>query len=111
MPGDMRFVGIFTVIYGAMICLGIITAVIGVPLLLAGLKLREAADQLERYASSRDPYALAAAFERQGSYFRTIKIIIIVGLVLTALYLVFIMLFFGAIFGGMMSGFENLPQQ
>lgn len=44
MTGDMRFVGLFTIIGGAFACLGIITAIIGVPVIISGLRLHEAAD-------------------------------------------------------------------
>ncbi|HLA63497.1 MAG TPA: DUF5362 family protein, partial [Rhodothermales bacterium] len=59
MVGDMRFVGIMTVIFGAFSCLGIITAIIGVPVIIMGLRLRESADQFERWARAGDEASLS----------------------------------------------------
>ena len=92
MVGDMRFVGIFTLIYGAFTCLGIITAIIGVPVIIMGLRLREAAEQFERYARAGDAQALSAALERQAKYFRIQKIFLLISLAFMALY--FIVIFF-----------------
>jgi hypothetical protein len=92
MVGDMRFVGIFTLIYGAFTCLGIITAIIGVPVIIMGLRLREAAEQFERYARAGDTQALSAALERQAKYFRIQKIFLLISLAFMALY--FIVIFF-----------------
>lgn len=94
---DMRFVGIFTIIGGAIACLGIITAVIGVPLIISGLRLREAADSFTAYLASGDLTALQQGLERQGRYFFIQKVYIIVGLALFGLYLIFFAVFFGTI--------------
>ncbi|MEK7729816.1 MAG: DUF5362 domain-containing protein [candidate division KSB1 bacterium] len=101
--GDMRFVGIFTIIGGALACLGIITAIIGVPVIISGLRLREAADSFSNYVASGDFASLQQALERQGRYFFIQKIFIIIGLVFTGLYLIFFIAFFGTI----MSSFGN----
>lgn len=93
--GDMRFVGIFQIIYGAITCLGIITAVIGVPLIIGGVRLREAADSMTGYLQSGDFNVLQGALERQERYFFIQKIFIIITLVLAALYIVFVVAFFG----------------
>ena len=56
MTSDMRFVGLFTIIYGAINCLSIIGAVIGVTMIFIGIRMREAADQkiLQRTAGIRN---------------------------------------------------------
>jgi hypothetical protein len=105
MVGDMRFVGIFTLIYGAFTCLGIITAVIGVPVIIMGLRLREAAEQFERYARSGDGNALASALERQASYFRIQKIFLLIALAFMVLY--FLVIFFVIGTAGL-SGLSNM---
>lgn len=102
--GDMRFVGIFTIIGGAFACLGIITAIIGVPVIISGLRLREAADSFSNYAAAGDFAALQQGLECQGRYFFIQKVLIIIGLVFTALYLIFFIAFFGTI----MNNFGNL---
>ena len=40
MTSDMRFVGLFTIIYGVLTCLTIIGALIGVPTIIIGLRIR-----------------------------------------------------------------------
>ena len=41
MTNDMRFVGMFAIIYGALTCLSIIGALIGVPIIFVGLRMRK----------------------------------------------------------------------
>jgi len=75
MSGDMRFVGIFYIIMGALYCLSIIGALVGIPLIICGLRLREAADSFTSYLGSNDSGILERAFERQGSFFFIQKVI------------------------------------
>ncbi len=93
MTSDMRFVGLFVIIYGVLNCLTIIGALIGVPLILAGLRMREASDQFHYFRMTNDPAAMRSGFELQGRFFRIFKILIIVALVLTVLYIIFIIVF------------------
>ncbi len=100
MGGDMKFVGIMTIIGGAISCLTIIGAAIGIPYIFAGIRLKDAAATFEGYAVNADAGNLRTALELQGRYFRIIKILIIVGLALFALYLLFLIFFFGMMFSG-----------
>jgi hypothetical protein len=95
--GDMRFVGLFNIIYGGLVCLSIIGAIIGVPLIIGGIRLREAADSFEVYLRSSDFAALEKGLERQSRFFFIQKIFLIVGLVLTGLYILFMIFFFGTL--------------
>jgi hypothetical protein len=87
---NMRFVGIFTIIYGALACLSIIGAIVGIPIIIAGNRLREAADSFEHYVISGDAQSLQTAIEKQGRYFFIQKVFIIIGLIFIAIYLVVI---------------------
>jgi hypothetical protein len=93
MTSDMNFVGIFTIVYGSITCLSIIGAVIGIPLIIAGLRLREAVDEFKIFQMSNNSAALRRAFEKQQRYFRILKILIIVSLVITALYIILVIIF------------------
>lgn len=93
MTSDMKFVGMFTIVYGVLTSLSIIGAIIGVPLIFAGLRIREAADEFNAFRLTNDNNSLKRGFEFQGKYFYIQKIIIIVGLILTALYIVGIIAF------------------
>ncbi|MEW6652627.1 MAG: DUF5362 domain-containing protein [Bacteroidota bacterium] len=103
MTADMRFVGLFTIIYGVLSCLTIIGAIVGVPTIIIGLRIREAADQFSIYKMTNNAASLRQAFELQGRYFRLIKILIIIGLVLTALYIVFIIYLFTSGLGALLT--------
>lgn len=103
MTSDMRFVGLFTIIYGVLTCLTIIGALIGVPTILIGLRIREAADQFSIYKMTNNAASLKQGFELQGKFFRTIKILIIIGLVLTVLYIIFFIYLFTVGFGALLS--------
>ena len=93
MTKDMRFVGMFTIIYGAINCLTIIGALIGVPMIFIGMRIREAADQFLIFKTTNNAAALRLGFELQGKYFRIIKILIIIQLVLIVLSIIFVILF------------------
>ena len=95
MIGDMKFVGVFTIVYGAITCLSIIGALIGIPMIIMGMRLRESADFYTSYQSQKDENALGLAFEKQGSYFNIQKILIIIGLVIFGLYIFGVIIFAG----------------
>lgn len=97
---DMKLVGLFTIIYGAVNCLSIIGAVIGVPLIIAGIRCRESAESMMSYLGSRDFNALNRALEQQKSFFNIHKIIYIVGFILFAIFIVFYIVVIGAVISG-----------
>ncbi len=49
MTKDMKFLGMFYIIYGVLTSLSIIGAILGIPLLISGLRLREAAAELNSF--------------------------------------------------------------
>src|SRR5574338_1169017 len=90
MSGDMNFVGIFYIIIGAIECLTIIGAIVGIPLIICGLRLRESADSFRMYLTSGDSFMLERALERESRFFFIQKIFLIISIVLFVLYIVFI---------------------
>ena len=92
MVSDMRFVGTFTIIYGAITCITIIGALLGVPIIIVGMRMREAANQFAIFKSTNDASAMRAGFELQGKFFRIIKILIIISLVLTIIYIILVII-------------------
>lgn len=94
MTQDMGFVGMFTIIYGVVSCLTIIGALIGIPTIIIGMRIREAAEQFNLYKLTSNSAALKLGFEIQGKYFSLIKILIIIGLVFILVYIVFIIYLF-----------------
>ncbi len=103
MTSDMKFIGMFYIIYGVLTSLSIIGAIIGIPLLISGLRLRSAADELNTFRGTNDTNYLRRGFELQGKFFNIQKIIIIVGIVITVLYVVGIIFFLGSA----ITGFSN----
>ena len=86
----MRFIGIITIIYGAFSCLGIITAIIGIPVIFMGVRMREAAANFEKYSSTGDFADLANAIERQKRFFFIQFVLTIIGLILMVIYIIVI---------------------
>jgi hypothetical protein len=103
MTSDMRFVGLFTIIYGALNCLSIIGAVIGIPMIFIGIRMREAADHFDMFKDSNDAKALRRGFESQSKFLNIQKILIIIGIVLFVLSIIFMIVGFGAMFSAMSS--------
>lgn len=90
---DMEFSSIFLIVAGAITCLGIITAIIGVPYIIMGLRGRDAAKELRYYLAENNKRAIGLSFKNLGSLFRNMKILIIIQLVFIALYIIFISVF------------------
>ncbi|MBU2494273.1 MAG: DUF5362 domain-containing protein [Bacteroidetes bacterium] len=98
MTKDMRFIGLYHIITGAIACLSIVGAVFGIPIIFIGLRMREAADQFDIFKSTNNAQALRRGFELQGKFFNIWKILIIVGIVLVVLYIIGIIFFFSYLF-------------
>lgn len=108
MTKDMRFVGMFSIVYGVLMCLTLIGALIGIPTIVIGLRIREAADQFAIFKMTNDAAALRNGFELQGKYFNIIKILIIVGLVLFVVYIILLIVFFSYLFSSIgQTGFQS----
>ncbi|MFN5539990.1 MAG: DUF5362 domain-containing protein [Candidatus Melainabacteria bacterium] len=84
----MGFFGYVLIISGGFYCLSIIGAIIGVPYILAGLKLNKAADKLQEFIQSADTRNLQEWLENQSSHYFILGIIMIVGLIFMVLYII-----------------------
>jgi hypothetical protein len=89
MTDDMKFVGMFQIIMGALACLSIVGAITGVPMLISGLRARESAEAFVNYQRDNDANWLARAFTGQAGYFKMQKIMAILTIVVVALVVVF----------------------
>lgn len=87
---DMNFVGLFFIIVGVLYSLTIIGAILGIPLIISGLRLRESSASFTSYLLSSDNNMLERALERQSRFFFIQKIFIIITLVLVVLYIIVI---------------------
>lgn len=93
LSGWMKFIGIYTVVIGAITCLGIITCAIGIPMIFSGLSLVRAAKSITLYQRINNPFSLNDFLLSLGKYFKIQGIFIIIGIVLSIVY-VMIFLFF-----------------
>ncbi len=91
--GDMKFVGVVSIIYGIIICFGIIYALIGVPIIFMGIRLREGAEALRAYAATKNFSELYLGLERAGRCFYIQKVLFIVGFVLMGIGLIMVFIF------------------
>ena len=98
MIGDMRFVGIMFMVMGILNCLSIVGAIIGIPAIICGLRLREAADGFSSYQNSKDKNSLLTAFEKQGSFFFIQKVLFIIGICsLVLIFFIYIIVIFAIV--------------
>jgi hypothetical protein len=93
MGSDMKFVGLFHIIYGVFSCLTIIGAIVGVPFIIAGIRMRESADSYSAYLRSSNLKILESAIERSSKFVSIYKILIIIYLVMIGLGILFIIVF------------------
>ena len=99
MASDMRFVGIVSIILGALNSIMIVTAIIGVPVIFAGIRLRESAMHFQTFAEGDDQTALKHAHERLSRSMHITKVLMIIYIVFSALSLIgflLVMLFMGS---------------
>lgn len=77
---DMKFVALFIIIYGAISTLSIVGALVGVPIIFAGLKLRDASIAINNFLLTNLQTDLDSAVEKQARAFWILKILIIVSI-------------------------------
>jgi hypothetical protein len=94
---DMKFWAWYTIISGGLACLSILGALIGVPQLIAGLRLKDSIDDFEAYLNSGNLENIEHAIEKQMKYYSTMKIIVIASLILVVVILL-VVIIFGAFF-------------
>jgi predicted PurR-regulated permease PerM len=88
MTKDMNFISVFVIIYGALQCLSIIGMIIGIPIIYAALRMKEAAEAFKHYALNNDNNALSYGFDKLANSFRIVKILIIVSLIVYGLLII-----------------------
>ncbi|NTV46603.1 MAG: DUF5362 domain-containing protein [Chlorobiales bacterium] len=94
MTSDMKFLGIFLIVTGVLSSLTIIGAIVGIPTIVSGLRLRESADAFTMYLERNDFSSLERAIERQSRYFFIQKVLLIVALLIIGIELIILFLFF-----------------
>jgi hypothetical protein len=83
--GWIKFVGVMSIIYGALMVLSIWGIIIAWLPIWLGIVLVSASNLLERSSRSHDEQALSESFEKIAKYFKLTGIFIIVGIVMAIL--------------------------
>lgn len=94
MSKDMNFLGIMAIIGGAISCITIVGAALGIPVIFAGMRLRESSDAFKNYSYNNDPVFLHQAIEKQSRFFFIYKVLILIYLAIIALYILVIIIVF-----------------
>lgn len=84
----MSFIGLITIIGGALYCITIIGAIIGIPVIFMGIRLRESAEAFKQYLASNSNQDLYTAIDRQTKAFFIQYVLTIIGLVLLGVYII-----------------------
>jgi hypothetical protein len=92
---DMKFLGYVYIIGGGLYCLTIIGAIVGVPVLISGLRLKDAGESFASYGMQPNAAMLRTALEQQAKFFFIQKVLIIIALVLMVLGFVLMFAFIG----------------
>jgi hypothetical protein len=87
MTGYMRFMGILYIIGGALYCITIIGALVGVPVIFLGNRMREAAENFDKYSLSGVFQDLSVAIEKQTRFFFIQYVLAIIGLIFLVIYI------------------------
>lgn len=105
LSGWMKFIGIYTIVIGAITCIGIITAALGVPMIFAGIALTKGSSSIKLYKEYSSPFILNELFTSLNKYFKIQGILAIVGIVISIIYFVFILFFSAMAINGFFQGF------
>lgn len=104
LAGNMRFIGVYYMVIGVLSSLTIIGAVWGIPMFIAGSRLRDSAENLRLYNENKSDETLNRAMNLQNSSFSIYKIIIIVSLSFFVIYIIWFITFLAS------HDFSNFPR-
>ncbi|MBN1524060.1 MAG: DUF5362 domain-containing protein [Spirochaetales bacterium] len=96
LSGWAQFIAVMNIIGGVVVCFGIITAAIGVPIIIAGMRLFNAANDLKQYLVTKNTGMIASAFDKLKSYFLINGVIMIVYFALMILYFIILIIVIAA---------------
>jgi len=109
--GWITFRGIIDIIVGAFACLGIITAAYGIPRIIAGIKLLNAADELKYYMNTNDNKRFQTVLFSLYKYFKMSSISVIIKIGFIILIVTFYLLIFIFAFSTVTDLIRNFPSR
>ncbi len=96
LTANMRFIGIYYMITGVLCSLTIVGAILGIPMFIAGSRMRDSAENLKLFSENKSDETLNRALNLQNSSFFIYKILIIVSLAFLVIYIIFLIAFFAS---------------
>lgn len=94
LSADMQFVGMFAVIIGGILSVTVVGALLGVPLIRAGLRIRESGEAFNQHLTSGDNDTLQFAVERLQRHFAMLRYFVVIFLSLFVLMLAWVSYYF-----------------
>jgi ABC-2 type transport system permease protein len=88
MTRHMRFLGMLSIICGSISCATIVGALVGIPCIFIGIRMRQASADFDRYSGSGTFAYLSSAIERQARVFFIQYVLAIISIIFTVIYLV-----------------------
>lgn len=88
--GIQQVFGVIMIITGALTCLGIITAIIGIPEIIAGVKLFKSGSAIKLTTYGKKEQDMVASLENLYGFWKYSLITFIISIVFTVIYLVMI---------------------
>lgn len=105
MKGDMKFVSVMLIIIGGASSLTILGLVYGIPMILAGLRLKDSADNMTSYVTTDQTSFYELSLENLGQHFKFMKIQYIIMIVVMVLYIIFIAILFFTTISSLSGGY------
>ena len=84
-----RIVGVLYVILGAITCVFIITAAVGIPEIYAGIRMQKAGEAMRKREPGNDAGTLSAIVEHTGQFAKIMGIVAFVGIALAIVVFTF----------------------
>lgn len=81
----VRNVGILYIVLGSILCVGIITAIAGIPLIISGRQIIRAYDNMKNFSQSNSYYNLTNAIDNLNIFFKLTGIILSISLCIIVL--------------------------
>ena len=107
--GWATFKAVIEIIFGALSCLGIITAVYGIPQIIAGVKLFKAVDEIKNYMATGELNKIGDAMYGFNKYFKLSGISVIIKIVVMIILIILYAAVLVMIFQNSGDIFNNLP--
>jgi len=80
-----RIMGLLYIVFGSILCVGIITAALGIPLIISGRQLIRAHDNMKNFSQSNSYYNLTNAIDNFNIFFKISCILFAISSVITVI--------------------------